>query len=338
MLPGPLGNVGWREEASAAEAPKALPVAAPAAGAGLDKSKKYVTSDMLDQHQEEDSVWFSYQGQVFDGTKFLEDHPGGADSILMAGGTDATDDFNAVHSDDAKQQLRDYYIAEMAPEGVQVRRLWPYTWLCVQLIAVLNPVVRGAVRSHAVPVYAAPRLALESAQQDCASRDAVCTNAAVVSTVLDALLFKRRRRCLQVPAELLFPDTRGRRGVSAQADDATADQPFLSAKVQKKVTLVEKEKLSHNVTRFRFALDQPERFLGLPTGKHMLIRKAHTTKEGQEEMVMRAYTPTTAKRDARVLRARGQDLLGRPAPALPRGRQVLAGARRQFCHSDIECV
>jgi Cytochrome b5-like Heme/Steroid binding domain len=58
--------------------------------------------------------------QVFDGTKFLPDHPGGAESILMAGGVDATDDFNAVHSDAAKQQLRQFYIAEMAPEGVKV--------------------------------------------------------------------------------------------------------------------------------------------------------------------------------------------------------------------------
>lgn len=122
MLPGPLGNVGWREEDAAAVAPNPAPAKpAAAAGGGLDRSKKYVTADMLDQHQEEDSVWFAYQGQVFDGTKFLDDHPGGADSMLMAGGTDATDDFNAVHSDDAKQQLLEYYIAEMAPEGAEVR-------------------------------------------------------------------------------------------------------------------------------------------------------------------------------------------------------------------------
>ena len=126
MLPGPLGHVGYLEEAS--EAAKASqPAAAPQATTvkskdDLDRSKKYVTPDMLDQHQEEDSVWFAYQGRVFDGTKFLEEHPGGADSILMAGGTDATDDFNAVHSDGAKQQLQQFYIAEMAPDGVQVRR------------------------------------------------------------------------------------------------------------------------------------------------------------------------------------------------------------------------
>ena len=100
--------------------------------------------------------------------------------------------------------------------------------------------------------------------------------------------------CAQIPADLLFPDPRGRRGVLSKAEDSTDDQPFLSAKAQKKVTLVEKEKLSHNVTRFRFSLDAPDRLLGLPTGKHMLIRKSHKNKEGEEEMVMRAYTPTTA--------------------------------------------
>jgi NADPH-dependent ferric siderophore reductase len=52
--------------------------------------------------------------------------------------------------------------------------------------------------------------------------------------------------------------------------------------------------VSHNVTCFVFSLDRKDRLLGLPTGKHMLIRKARTTPEGEEEMVMRAYTPTTA--------------------------------------------
>jgi Oxidoreductase FAD-binding domain len=57
---------------------------------------------------------------------------------------------------------------------------------------------------------------------------------------------------------------------------------------------VEKTAVSHNVTKFKFALDHDKQLLGLPTGKHMLIRKKHTNKEGMEEMVMRAYTPITA--------------------------------------------
>ena len=99
-----------------------------------------------------------------------------------------------------------------------------------------------------------------------------------------------------MPPELLLEDKRGRRGLASHALDVEedADPPYLNAKKNNKVELVKKEAVSHNVTRFTFALDRPDRLLGLPTGKHMLIRKAGKNKEGKEEMVMRAYTPTTA--------------------------------------------
>lgn len=36
-------------------------------------------------------------------------------------------------------------------------------------------------------------------------------------------------------------------------------------------TLVEKEALSHNVRRFRFALQSPQHRFGLPVGKHVFL-------------------------------------------------------------------
>ena len=52
----------------------------------------------VEKHTGEDSVWFVHEGKVYDGTPFLADHPGGAESILIIGGQDATEDFNAIHS------------------------------------------------------------------------------------------------------------------------------------------------------------------------------------------------------------------------------------------------
>ena len=51
--------------------------------------------------------------QVYDGTAFLQDHPGGAESILLASGMDSTEDFNAIHSAKAKKMLDDYYIGDL---------------------------------------------------------------------------------------------------------------------------------------------------------------------------------------------------------------------------------
>lgn len=36
--------------------------------------------------------------QVYDVTSYLDDHPGGSDSILQNSGVDCTDEFMAVHS------------------------------------------------------------------------------------------------------------------------------------------------------------------------------------------------------------------------------------------------
>mmetsp|Transcript_4347 Transcript_4347/g.7613 ORF Transcript_4347/g.7613 Transcript_4347/m.7613 type:complete len:488 (+) Transcript_4347:1-1464(+) len=71
------------------------------------------------QHVGEDSAWIVVRNRVYDCTAFLEDHPGGASSILMAAGTDATEDVEAIHSPKAIAMLQDYLIGRLAvaPSG-----------------------------------------------------------------------------------------------------------------------------------------------------------------------------------------------------------------------------
>lgn len=68
----------------------------------------------VEKHTEDDSCWFVHGGKVYDATPFLEDHPGGADSILIVCGTDATVEFDEIHSADAKAQLGDYLLGDLA--------------------------------------------------------------------------------------------------------------------------------------------------------------------------------------------------------------------------------
>lgn len=51
------------------------------------------------------------------GSKFLKDHPGGAPSIELVAGEDATEDFMAIHSSDARKQLADFHIGTMIQES-----------------------------------------------------------------------------------------------------------------------------------------------------------------------------------------------------------------------------
>lgn len=126
IVVGPLGNVGWREEAqaraslsSATSSGDAGPNTPPASESGAAAAAssasglRKVTQKELAKHASEESAWFSYRGRVFDGTKFLEAHPGGAESILISAGMDATEDFDAIHSAKAKSMLEDYLVGQL---------------------------------------------------------------------------------------------------------------------------------------------------------------------------------------------------------------------------------
>ena len=55
--------------------------------------------------QEREQPWFVVNGEVYDGTPFLNEHPGGGDSIILVAGEDASEDFFAIHSAEGKAKL-----------------------------------------------------------------------------------------------------------------------------------------------------------------------------------------------------------------------------------------
>ncbi|CAH0474076.1 unnamed protein product [Peronospora belbahrii] len=55
--------------------------------------------------------------------------------------------------------------------------------------------------------------------------------------------------------------------------------------------LIEKEILSHDTRRFRFALPSPVHILGLPVGQHLSLRY---TEEETGKVIIRSYTPVTS--------------------------------------------
>ncbi|CAE6432451.1 unnamed protein product [Rhizoctonia solani] len=63
--------------------------------------------------QPKEQPWFVVDGEVYDGTGYLDGHPGGADSIILAAGQDASEDFFAIHSPDAKKKMAAYHIGTL---------------------------------------------------------------------------------------------------------------------------------------------------------------------------------------------------------------------------------
>lgn len=60
---------------------------------GLNKE---ITIQELKYCSTAERPWFVVKGEVYDGTGFLEGHPGGSQSIISAAGMDATEDFLAI--------------------------------------------------------------------------------------------------------------------------------------------------------------------------------------------------------------------------------------------------
>ena len=90
--------------------------AAPApvdASATKDNGKKLFTMEEIKKHNTEEDVWIIVNNKVYDCTDYLELHPGGIDSITINAGTDATEDFTAIHSTKATKMLERYYIGDL---------------------------------------------------------------------------------------------------------------------------------------------------------------------------------------------------------------------------------
>ncbi|KAF1811577.1 nitrate reductase-like protein [Eremomyces bilateralis CBS 781.70] len=78
---------------------------------GIDR---IIEIDELRKHDTEEEPWFVVDGEVYNGTAFLKDHPGGAQSIISAAGLDSTDEFVAIHSETAKAMMSSYHIGSLS--------------------------------------------------------------------------------------------------------------------------------------------------------------------------------------------------------------------------------
>nr|UXG49831.1 nitrate reductase [Saccharina japonica] len=97
---------GWMVKGDAA-----VVAAAPVAKAASNGRK--INLQEVQKHDNEDDCWIAVDGKVYDVTDFLDDHPGGGESITISAGQDSSDEFNALHSDKARAMLLDYYIGEL---------------------------------------------------------------------------------------------------------------------------------------------------------------------------------------------------------------------------------
>ncbi|CAG8540341.1 9929_t:CDS:2, partial [Paraglomus occultum] len=74
------------------------------------------TYEELSTRNTKKSLYISIQGNVYDVSKFIDEHPGGEEVLLDVAGKDATEPFEDVgHSDEALGILKTLIVGKMKP-------------------------------------------------------------------------------------------------------------------------------------------------------------------------------------------------------------------------------
>jgi nitrate reductase (NAD(P)H) len=68
-----------------------------------DGVSRQIDLQELKANSASEQPWFVVNGEVYDGTGFLEGHPGGAISITSSAGLDVSEDFLAIRTSHIKQ-------------------------------------------------------------------------------------------------------------------------------------------------------------------------------------------------------------------------------------------
>jgi len=110
---GNLMNGAWGEHIAGEEASKAVQEVAKEVPMTKEGLKHEITIDELRKHDNDSDPWFVINGEVYQGTAFMKEHPGGAQSIISAAGLDTSDEFMAIHSETAKGMMPTYHIGTL---------------------------------------------------------------------------------------------------------------------------------------------------------------------------------------------------------------------------------
>lgn len=257
-------------------------------------------------------------------TKYLDDHPGGADVLIEAAGTDASEDFdNAGHSEDAfevmeaycigklkgfekkKPKLKPMVMAEVSkippehPSTMSVTRLANLSLLSLAMAAVYHLGHRQGLsmpKWMISPKWMPLRLGDASASQ---ASGLGFVNGVLIGggvSAIFATMFARRfsaqigksRGFTSYPAHMKVP--------KPAQDDTLARRGFLDPVTYSPLPLKTKTLIAPNVYRFTFSLPTSSTLLGLPTGQHVTIKA-----EVAGETVTRSYTPVSNNSDRGVL-------------------------------------
>lgn len=324
----PAAPAASAEEAAHVAEPNAPPATAVSSqqqqpGDPGQQDQKSYTWEEIAEHDKDDDIWIVVDNVVYDVTEYLEKHPGGAASITMNAGEDTTDDFTAIHSNKAWDDLAHFRIGIVAGSSPPQPSIVPPA---LPVITAIEPLPKPSLDST-----------LHSGDGGGGgSRDGTSNNLASLFLSKTASKLRRTRSGMLRRVESFYrKSTSDTTTGSAAETPAKAElaaykrmvSPFATFPVTQApmclnprkwvpVTLSELHWISPDTVLVRFALTSPQHVLGLPTGQHFMIKG----KDGDGKPVIRAYTPTSPNTDVGFV-----DLVIKvyfPSPEYPMGGKL----------------
>ncbi|KAM3520208.1 hypothetical protein MY4038_009507 [Beauveria bassiana] len=269
------------------------------------------------EHKVAKDAWITIHGKVYDVTTYLEDHPGGAEVLAEAAGTDGTEAFdNAGHSEDAFDIMETYKVGTLKgykpkpqrepipvtpapkteePAPGKTHSLLPKLANFGLFSLAVTGVYYGA-RHYGPPT---PRWALSILNETPGQHGFGFTKGllagAGIFAVVDALLAQRFAR-MAVQSKSFSSYSAHMRVPGPVQEDTLLQRGLLDPATYSHLPLKAKVLLSPNVYRFTFTLPTTDTILGLPIGQHVAIKA-----DVAGESVSRSYTPVSNNADRGVL-------------------------------------
>ncbi|KAJ8070158.1 hypothetical protein OCU04_000551 [Sclerotinia nivalis] len=277
---------------------------------------KQISLAEVQKHNKINDLWLVIHHNVYDVTNYLEDHPGGADSLLEVGGQNSTVAFEDVgHSADARETMESFLIGRLegAPDEADEDKGLPMPKpdlkakskdqdfnseapLITAGRAGLKIFSLGSALFLGYEVYSkSPKIGWLPAQHGGFWKGVLVSSIATLSVAAGVGLYLEKALSGSDKNPYSYP-SHYKPSVYI-AKPITKVKGYLQPENYQKLPLVKKEKISSNTYHFIFKLPRDDMILGLPIGQHISIRA-----EIDGKLVSRSYTPVSNNSDPGELR------------------------------------
>ncbi|RYP04663.1 hypothetical protein DL765_010106 [Monosporascus sp. GIB2] len=290
----------------------------------LSESLEFTAKDVA-AHRAATDAWMVIHGEVYDVSKYINDHPGGAEVLIEAAGADASEVFdNAGHSEDAFEIMAEYRIGKLkgsgkksAPKPVRlIPEVMPrYGESNTSWRAAPKAIGAAAVTFGTMGLYCASSLELvkrlpalprnlipnlpslnisKSRGQGLGFLEGFLA-ASMLIGITSSIISQKLMKLIHTHSTFMNYPPHVRLPKKAK-QDLLHQGGWLDPSTYQGLPLAKKELIAPNTYRFVFHLPTPSTVLGLPTGQHVSIAAvvdSHT--------VTRSYTPVSNNADLGVL-------------------------------------